>query len=249
MNRRMTWVMVGTACIAAWNIVSDSKSGLGQRLPPAQRSGILGPRGELGSRISGERTTRQAEVLRLQESIDQLQARVRRLERMAVSGGEFPAFTIEESEAELAFAEIQLAARLRALEEGEANEVQVAADRLQLARAKSQLALAQAAYADRRLELESDVADARRKLIEETKQQEQLQRLVAKGYASTEGWELQQVNVELAKNHLLRAQSRLNFYQRPGASQNRAEPESGGPAPTADAPRSDSETKTDQAAE
>jgi hypothetical protein len=212
MNRSVVMAFTTLACFTAWAIVFDSPSGLGQR-PVSGTSGIRGARGELGSRISGERTTRQVEVLRLQDSIDRLQSRVQRLERAALSGGAFPAFTIEESEAELAFAEAQLAERLRDQQDGNASEVQVAADRLRLVRARSQLTLARAAHVDRKLALQTEVADARRKLIEESQQEQQLQRLVAKGYASAEGWELQQIDVEVAKKLLLRAQSRLEVYE------------------------------------
>ena len=197
MIRTTTLAFAATACFAAWTIVCAPQSGLGQRPVVGPPSGIRGARGELGSRISGERTTRQVEVLRLEQSLDRLQSRVRRLERLVVSGGSLPAFTIEESQAELAFAETQLTARERDLQRGEASEVDVAADRLQVVRARSQLLVARAAHVDRKIALEIEVADARRKLIEETQQQQQLQRLVAKGYASTEGWELQQIEVEV----------------------------------------------------
>jgi hypothetical protein len=213
MIRTTALAFAATACLAAWTIVCAPQSGLGQRPVVGPPSGIRGARGELGSRISGERTTRQVEVLRLEQSLDRLQSRVRRLERLVVSGGSLPAFTIEESQAELAFAETQLTAREHDLQRGEASEVDVAADRLQVVRARSQLLLARAAHVDRTIALETEVADARRKLIEETQQQQQLQRLVAKGYASTEGWELQQIKVEVAKKLLLRAQSRLELYQ------------------------------------
>ena len=208
MNRSAALAFFAIACLAASAIVFDSQSGLGQR-PVGRTSGIRGAQGELGSRISGERTTRQVEVLRLQESLDQLQSRVQRLERQTLSGGAFPAFTIEEAEAELALVE----ARLQDRQQGAESAVQLAADRLQLVRARSQLTLARAAYVDRRLALETEVADARRKLIEESQQEQQLQRLLAKGYASAEGWELQQIDVEVAKKLLLRAQARLAVYQ------------------------------------
>lgn len=215
MSRSVAMACFAIACFAAWAIVFDSQSGLGQR-PSIGPPGIRGARGELGSRISGERTTRQVEVLRLDESMDRLESRVQRLERQALSGGAFPAFTIEESEAELALVEAQLAARRRDRQQGEATEVQLAADRLQLVRARSQLTLARAAYVDRTLALQTEVADARRKLLEESQQEQQLQRLVAKGYASAEGWELQQIEVEVAKKLLLRAQSRLAVYEQLG---------------------------------
>lgn len=176
-------------------------------------SGIIGPRGELGSRISGERITRQVDVMQLQRSIDQLRSRVERLERQSLSGSALPAFTIEESEAELAYAEAQLAESQQSSGDGDASDLDLAAARLRVVRAQSQLRLARAAHLDARLELEADLTHARRRLLEQTKDQQQMERLVAKGYAPSDSLELHSIDVELARNLVQRLQARLQLYE------------------------------------
>lgn len=210
MRRAFVLGVATMTCLAAWVVASLPHSGLGQR--PGVR-GIRGARGELGSRISGERSTRTVEVMRLEQSIGELQTRVQRLERQMVAGPRLPAFTIDESEAELAYAEAQLAASQRDVEAGDASEVDVAANRVKVVRARSQLLIAKAAYADRLLELESELALARRELSQASKDQQQLERLAAKGYTSSDSLDLKQIDVEIAKNAVLRLQSRLELFR------------------------------------
>ncbi len=214
MNYSVSSRIVIVACLVAFH------SQPGQTQPPSANR----PPGSLfRNRTSDERVSRQAEVLRLQQMIDGLRSRVQRLERQSFSSGQFPAFTVVESEAALSFAETRLAVSEQAFKDGEASELQVAGDRLGLVRARAQLDLARAAHADRSLVLETDVAYAQRRLVEESQKQQQLQLMVAKGYTSTDGLDLQTIDVDLARNELLRARSRLELHQKMSGS---AEPAS-----------------------
>ena len=207
MNRPAAYGLVAMGLILTLVSMVDPPTGHGQR--PQLRSN----RGELGTRVTGERVTRQVEVLRLQREIDEIDSRVLRLERQAIASGGLPPYSIEEAEAALVLAETQLAATEKGLEEGEATETDVARDRLQLARAKSQLKLAKSSHADEKLSLESDLAHVERQLARETKDYEQMQRLVAKGYTSSDSLELKKLDVELALIAVQRAKKRLELYR------------------------------------
>ena len=216
------------AVFVGW-IIIGSYHGHGQR-PGSKRVRGLNPR------TADEVVARQAEVQRLQKLIDGMESRLRRLERRASSSDAIPPFTIDESKAALALATKQVDATTEGLADGTATELDVARDRLSLSRARSQLMIAEAAYADRELALESDVAYAMRDLVQWQRQQTQLQRLVAKGYSSAEGLELVNLDVDLAKKQLARAQARLKLHEKLAGANGDPPAESGSasPAPPAD---------------
>lgn len=168
---------------------------------------------ESRDRISGQRVSRQAEVMRLEQMIERLQARVTRLERQSMGSNHFPAVSVTEAKAELIFAEAQLRESERLLKQGTATENQVAGDRLAVARARAQIKVARAAQVDRRFSLELDVTYAESRLAAVMSKQEQFKRLVAKGFATAQGLEFRKLDVDLAQKELLRAKARLEFQQ------------------------------------
>ncbi len=86
-------------------------------------------------------------------------------------------------------------------------EVGLAADRLALARAQGQFDAAEAAHAESLIQSELDVLFAERQLLEQTNENSQLERLVAKGYASSNGLAYRKLDVGLAEKQLLRARA------------------------------------------
>lgn len=185
-----------------------------------QRPGF-NTRSELSVRTTGERTTRQIEVLRLQREIDELAARVQRLERSAIVAGQIPPFSVSESEAAVSLAQLQLAETLALLEKGLATDVDVASSKLRLVRAESQLTLAHASERDGRLALQSEVAYAERRVVQETEAERQLMRQMAKGYSTIAGLESQKLDTTLARQALERALNRLKLF---GADKSEPEP-------------------------
>lgn len=204
MNRLVTFCLAALACFIALSCYT------GQGQPPVGGR----TRGDLRSNVGDERVSRQAEILRLQQMIDRLDSRVQRLERQAVSPAQLPVFTITESQAALQFAELQLAASELAFKNQEVSELQVAAHRMDLARSRTQLEIAHAVHDDRTLALETSLAYAERRLVEETRKQQQLQRMVAKGYSPAEGLELQAIDLEIARKELSRERARMELHKK-----------------------------------
>ncbi len=207
MNRACFIGLILMACL----IACYGQRGHGQ--PPAGRKGALG---ELGARVGDQRASRQAEVIRLDKRIDQLQSRVQQLERQIVVLSQAPIPDVAESEAALALAEARLAADERALSKGLIEELQVAADRYDVLRARKQLDLARAAYQDRTLTLEMDLTYAEGRLAEVNQRREYLERMVAKGYTSSDALKLQTNETEIARKQLEQAHKRLQLHKKQG---------------------------------
>ena len=174
------------------------------------------------SRIGDERVQRQSEVMRLQRLLEAFETRVTRLERHQMRSSQMPAVTIAEAEAAVNFAKTQLKESEYRLERGEATEVDVAADKLALARAQGQLNAAGAAYQENILVLEMDVVYAQRQLLQLRKEKELTERLTAKGYTSSDALKFLILNEELAEKELRLATLRLET-QRKAAGKGGAE--------------------------
>lgn len=191
----------------------------------AKENGAQPPRGvrlknELDSqrsRINTERVLRQVEVGRLEQTLEQLDARVRRLERLMMATGRFPAITVMEAEAELALAETTLRASEEAHASGALSAARLAVDRLAAVRARAQLEMAKAAQQDRLIELELDVIHAERQLLNETQRLKGLERTLARGYGSPDRRQLLRLEIDRAQKELDRAKARLQSQQRTAA--------------------------------
>lgn len=188
--------------------MATPKPGHGQR--PGTNS-----RAELSSRVSGERSTRQVEVARLQRELDDLAGRVELLERRGLMSSQLtPSFTVLEAEAAVALAEARLEATLaRSEEDDEPNKVEIAASRLALVRATAQLRLSDIARTDGVLALETEIAYAKRRLYDEMQLESQLVRLVAKGYTSAEGLKKQELETAIARKSMERLLKRLELFK------------------------------------
>ncbi|MCG8650802.1 MAG: hypothetical protein MI861_13270, partial [Pirellulales bacterium] len=110
----------------------------------------------------------------------------------------------------------KLIASEKDLQRGATSPLQVSRDKLEVIRAEARLELARAMHQDRLRRLELEVAYAQRRLLEVNQEQQHLQRLVAKGYGSTKGLNLQTSNVDLAKKELERVQKQLEIQQKLG---------------------------------
>ncbi len=174
------------------------------------------------SRIGDERVQRQSEVMRLERLLDAFEMRVTRLERHQMRSSQMPAVTIAEAEAAVEFAKTQLKESEYRLQRGEATEVDVAADKLALTRAKGQLDAAGAAYQENILVLEMDVVYAQRQLLQLRQQKELAERLTAKGYTSSDALKYLILDEQLAEKELRLANLRLET-QRKAAGEGRAE--------------------------
>lgn len=214
MNRFLLVHLVVIVCVVAW-CAQPAPS----QPPRANRLKIELEEGR--NRTTEQRVARQVEVIRLEKMIEHLQSRVTWLERQLLGTNQFPAITVLEAQATLQFAEAQLKATEQLQEKGAASETQVAGDQLAVVRARGQLAVAKAAQADRTVALEIEVTRAQRRLAEETQKQEQLQKLVVRGYGSEDGLRLQESAVELAQQELQRAQGRLALQHEIGGEKER----------------------------
>lgn len=178
----------------------------------------------IDAQIGNQQVQRQTEVMRLERMLRQFESRVMRLERQLMSVSRLPSITIAEAKAGVEFAKLQLRESEKRRAEGEVDELQVAADRLSLARAQGQYDAAQAAHEENLILLEQDVLYAERHLREQNNEHTQLERLVAKGYASSSGLETRQIEVGLAEKQLQRARLRLETLKQ-SASQGEPPPE------------------------
>ena len=125
-----------------------------------------------------------------------------------------PTITMAEAKAGVEFAEIQLRESEKLHKQGETTEVGLAADRLALARAQGQFDAAEAAHAESLIQLEMDVLFAERELLTQTNESSQLERLVAKGYARSNGLAYRKLDVGLAEKQLLHARLRLETQRK-----------------------------------
>ncbi len=180
-------------------------------------------RGELGiqrAAIGEQAVQRQTEVARLERLLEQMDSRLMRLERQLLTATSFPAITIGEAEATLEFSEQRLQESLQQLDAGAITDTQVARNRLSVAQARGQMQVAVAAHTESLLILELAVLAAERQLRQETQQKTQLERLVAKGYASSEGLQLQLIDVDAAEKQLQIAKLRLETQRKLSPPQN-----------------------------
>ena len=159
--------------------------------------------------ISHQRVQRQSEVIRLEGRIDDLSDRLQRLERSLLGNSLVAAVTVPEAEAALKLAKLQFE-QLQQRSAGESlSPVERAAAELQLERARGQLVAAKAAADDRLIQLELNVLYAQEDLRDLTREQQNLQRLVAKGYTGSEALQDKAVAVGIAKKRLELAQLRM----------------------------------------
>jgi multidrug resistance efflux pump len=168
----------------------------------------------LDAQIGNQQVQRQTEVMRLERMLRQFESRVIRLERQLMSVSRLPTITMAEAKAGVDFAEVQLRESEQLHKKGEITEVGLAADRLALARAQGQFDAAEAAHAESLMQLELDVLFAERQLLEQTNESSQLERLVAKGYANSNGLAYRKLDVGLAEKQLLRARLRLESQRK-----------------------------------
>ena len=197
-----------------------------RRAPAELGKGRL--QGELNvqrARIDEQRVQRQTEVIRLEQIIDRFQSRVTRLERQMLSMTRLPVISIAEAQAAVEYADAQLRESEQLHEKGEISDVQIAGDRLEVARAGGQLDAAKAAHADGLIALELDVLYAERHLYEQTQEKSQMERFVAKGYTSSDGLRLRILDVALAEKQLQLARLRLQSLQK-SAGEKKSEPKS-----------------------
>ena len=170
------------------------------------------------SGIGDERVQRQTEVMRIEKLMEGIDSRVIRLERQQLRSGRLPAITIDEAEAGVEFAKAQLQESEYQFERGEASKVQVAGDRLALARAQGQLDSAKAAHEENLLTLELDEVYAERQLFQLRREKALAQKLAAKGYTSSDALHLLLLNEKLAEKELQMVKLRLQT-QRKAAGQ------------------------------
>ncbi|MFK8112026.1 MAG: hypothetical protein AB8B91_07475 [Rubripirellula sp.] len=191
---------------------------------PGRSSRIQAERAVTRSRIGDQRVQRQTEDLRLEEMIDRMGARLMRIERNMLSSSRFPSITISESEAGLVFARAQLKAQESHQEVGEDRELNLARLRLAVAQAEGQLEVAKAANAESLLLLELDVLQAERRLALATRETQQLERLVARGYANSDGLEMKLLDKSVAEKEVQLARLRLQTQKKLNPEENRSEP-------------------------
>jgi hypothetical protein len=170
------------------------------------------------SRIGDERVQRQTEVLRMERLLEGIDSRVVRLERQQLRSGRLPAITIAEAEAAVEFAKAQLQESEDQHERGDASKVDVAGDRLALARAQGQLDSAKAAHEENLLSLELDEVYAERQLFELRREKALTEKLAAKGYTTPDALHLLILNEKLAEKELQLVKLRLQT-QRKAAGQ------------------------------
>lgn len=192
------------ACIS----VGDAQGQTAAQLNRNSRQAVL------NAQIGNQQVQRQTEVMRLDRMLRQFESRVVRLERQVMSVSRLPTITIAEAKAGIEFANAQLRESEDLYKKGEITEVGLAADRLALARAQGQFDTAESAHKESLLQLELDVIFAERELLEQTNENSQLERLVAKGYASSSGLAYRKLDVDLAEKQLLRARLRLETLRK-----------------------------------
>jgi hypothetical protein len=162
------------------------------------------------ARISEQRVQRQTEVMRLETMLERLDSRLTRIERTLLSGSRLPLFTIAESEASLKLAEAQLSSYEQAPNDQQDHVLQLAKHRLAVVQAQGQLQMARAAHTERLLLLELEVLYAERKLTTAGQELHQLERLIARGYASSESLKAKQTDKAIAEKEVQLAKLRLD---------------------------------------
>lgn len=178
------------------------------------------------AQIDQQRVQRQTEVMRLEQIIQRFESRVTRLERQWLTVARLPGITISEAEAGVQFAEAQLKESEQLHQQGEISAVSVAAARLAVAQAQGQMDAAKAAHADSLIALELDVLYAERFLFEQIQERTRLERLVARGFTSSEGLRLSILDEGVAQKRLVLAKLRLETLQKSaGAAQPAAKSE------------------------
>lgn len=163
------------------------------------------------TRISEQRVQRQTEVMRLESMIERLGGRVTRMERQLLTNTRFPALTVSEANAALELAKMR---QTETQNQGTpVSKVQFASDRLAMIQAETQLRIAQASEEERRIMLDLDRIYAEREYLDQSRRLEQLERLVAKGYSTSDGLALRRLDVELARKQFELAKLRQETQQ------------------------------------
>lgn len=168
----------------------------------------------IDAQIGNQQVQRQSEVSRLERMLREFESRMIRVERQMMSLSRLPTITIAEAKAGLEFAQAQLRESEKLHKEGKINDVALAADRLALARARGQLDTAESAHAESLVRAEMDVLYAERELLTQTNENSQLERLVAKGYATSNSLAYRKLDVSLAEKQLQRARILLEAQKK-----------------------------------
>lgn len=201
-------------------VLLSSLTLLWANLGQAQLSGNLGNSGFeqdlTRARIGEQRVQRQTEVMRLEAILDRLDSRLTRIERSMLANSRLPSFTVAESEASLKFSQAQLSACEQADNQQGDRELQLAKYRLAVVQAQGQLKVTKAADAERLLLLELELLHAERKLVVAAQEMNQLERLVARGYASSEGLKVKQNDQDIAEKEVRLAKLRLDTHKNVG---------------------------------
>ncbi len=210
---RRTWpALVGFLFLSSLSLSGDSV--LAQSSGQLRGERLRGTLDVQNARIGEQRVQRQTEIMRLEGIIRGLESRMMRMERQLLVTPRLPAITIEEAEAGVEFAQAQLRETEQLHEQGEATELRVASDRLAATRARGQLQVAKAAHTESLITLELDVLYAERFLAEQLREKSQLERLVAKGYTSSDGLRLRLLDVGVAEKRLQIARLRLETLKK-----------------------------------
>lgn len=166
------------------------------------------------AQIGEQRVQRQTEISRLEEALRTIEDRLTRLERKAATSSPLPLITMAEANAGVEFAIAQLRESERLHTEGKITDVLLAQHRLEHVRAVEQRETSKFAHADRLIALEMEVLYCEQALEEQTQHQRHLERLVAKGYSSSDGLKQIAYDVAIANKQVQQARFRLAIQQR-----------------------------------
>lgn len=213
-------VLVFTTALA---LGLGGREATGQTLPGLRPGPVRDAFASQGTAIDEQRVSRQVEIARLDRIMDRFESRLIRLERQLRGSARTPMITIAEAEAALAFAQAQLRASENPEGGEQPSELRLASDRLAVARAQGQLDAARVAHSDSLVVLELDVLQAERELLLQNQEKKTLERMVAKGYTSSDALRLRLIDVNLAEKQVELAKLRLAAQKRAAAS-SKAEP-------------------------
>ncbi len=200
-------VFLACLCLPENTAVSQTSSQL-------SRDQLRGTLDIQNAKIGEQRVQRQTEISRLEELLRTTEDRLTRLERRVSATSQAPLITIAEAEAEVAFTLAQLQESERLHTEGKITDVALARHRLDHVQAEAQLDTSKFTHADRLIALEMEVLYFERTLDEQMRQQRHLERLVAKGYSSSDSLKNAAYDVAIAGKQVKQARLRLAIQRR-----------------------------------
>ena len=189
------------------------------------------------AQIGEQRVQRQTEISRLEEALRIIEDRLARLERKAATSSPLPLITMAEANAGVEFATAQLRESERLHTEGKITDVLLAQHRLDHVQALEQRERSKFAHADRLIALEMEVLYCEQVLEEQKQQQRHLERLVAKGYSSSDSLKQIAYDVAIANKQVQQARFRLAIQQHASEELNpkmllESDPSTGRPLPS-----------------